>query len=251
MTRGWSRDGLLSRERCEIVHSMEWMNVGTAEIGPVTCKRVAPCLPCAMRKTLQISYLIPQARPSQFVTVRDLPGTPKGDLHAMGKLIRSMRKRGRPLLWAWVIEPHTYSTSTHAHAWVRFPKPTMPGELTEVWESAATGCGVSVHVKAYTSLGLSDGYGFKKILQWNAPIETCTFEERLHHARGAVSSHLQLNRGRLVHTSRGFWLDDRSEPTTLEALTRGRGGSTRYITYPEDHRGEVVRHLLEERIAQN
>lgn len=250
-TRDSSRCGLLSHERCEIVHSLEWMNTATAEIGPVTCKRVSRCLPCAMRRTLMLSYLIPQAKASHLVTVRGLPATPKGDLDAMSRLIRGVRRRKGRAVWAWVVEPDSYSTLTHAHAYVRPDAAAAHDELEHVWAASAEACGLNVHVKPYASAGMLDGYAFKKVLAWNRPMTTHTFDARWALAQEALDLHLDLNHGRLVHQSQGFWLDESGDPSPLEQLTRRSPNSAQRVVYPRQTRGEVVGHLRDKRCAQS
>lgn len=116
---------------------------------------------------------------------------------------RVVRATGVALDWAWVVERNPAGTGHHVHAAKR-------GR----WLDHA------ILLRACER----EGIGFP----WLSPAEESDAPERyltkyLTKGVSEWSSYLALNGGRLVHTSRGFWLSEQGEPATWRVARRGDG----------------------------
>ncbi|MFT5435299.1 MAG: hypothetical protein ACI9OJ_006016 [Myxococcota bacterium] len=243
-----------SERACEVTRHLEWMNTSTGELGNLTCKRATRCTSCALRKAYATSALIHQARPTHFVTIKLLPGEPDADHKVMAKMRKRLNRRGVEFEWAWVIEENRFNTGTHAHAYVR----AHQGIDQEVWENVAEGIGVELHVQDHLSTPGGSRYGLKSILRADPDyVEAEVFcsigmnDSIDSSADTAVALHLLRNGGRLVHASRGFWMDADGHASTLTKLLRGlvnvlrRAASAAHdvIVYPSRYRDQIVREL--------
>jgi hypothetical protein len=246
-----SQQGLKPSETpCPIAGHLEALDTATGVISALTCGRASRCTPCAIRKALRIQYLIHQALPTHFLTIKGLSGEPSQDLANLQCFFRSVRKRGETFESCWVIEPNRFDSGSHSHAYIRSSDFDV-----DHWRSAAESMGLTFHSQAHRSTIKGSGYALKLILQTDIPGDQGL--DVLGPAEHAVAAHLLRNAGRLVHSSRGFFLDEHGSPSTLTSLVRRvvsavRRGVRRavrplVIVYAARRRGEVIRQLIEQR----
>lgn len=116
----------------------------------------------------------------------------------MAQVVRRLRRGSRAFEHVWHVEPNPGGTGNHIHGWSWGQRPS-PDLLREA--AAAAGMGRSVWLGAWTTPATEDPaitYGMKTILQ----------EQLNRQVLGpATRQFKELNGGRLVHASGGFYRD--------------------------------------------
>lgn len=168
----------------------------TGELLPVRCG-LNTCAPCASNKAYGIGLAIALAKPQRFLTLTQVGSVPQEIRLNMRQLKHSLKSSGYNFDWAWHCEPNPAGTGNHAHASQRgdfIPQRVLSEHAFKV------GMGKVVDIRAYTAPDGPLGYGMKLV---GMPYGMKTLEDLQGHR-----AYLEVNGGRLVHTSRGFWLDE-------------------------------------------
>jgi len=107
-----------------------------------------------------------------------------------------LRKSVGPFEWCWHVEPNPKGTGHHVHAWQRgsyIPQRTLSAL------AAGEGMGRVCDVRRWRPSTRATMYGVK--------LAGVGYGLKLAEARESLELYLGCNGGRLVHASRGFWLD--------------------------------------------
>jgi hypothetical protein len=193
-----------------------------------------------MRKAYKVRDALHLAGTTHLVTFKTLPGDPVAVHKLLGKMIRSVRKRGGSMEWAWVIENHSHTSSLHAHAHVRC---VSERDLTLLAEVGST-LGTTVHIEEYTSTVKGARYLLKGILDMDLIHEPNDYDKVSITAGKAISDHFHRNGNRIVHASQGYWRTPDGHRTTLTELVRRREADPDdLIVYPKSMRAAMIRRL--------
>lgn len=184
-----------------------WPGQGTGRLRDDPCGRNF-CPRCVSRVANETAWALDLATPDLFVTVTRLPADWQQIRRLMNALANQVRRRGCDWLWAYHVEGNPASDGAHAHAWVR-------GDLPE-GDALAVACaqaGVGrPHIEPVWSVGRALPYGMKNVLR--------SFDLPAALALANQATFLRLNGGRLVHHSRGFFLDRDGAPAGLRSAKR-------------------------------
>lgn len=166
------------------------------------------CPRCLVANTFPIAAALDLARPDYLVTVTHLPTDWPSIRILLHSLVQHLRRRGVEFRWSFSVEPNPSGAGAHAHGWMR------GGPLTEahlVRATEQTQIGLLHKVDTYTS-ARPLSYGLKQVQG----------SLRLPVADGLrqQAEFLSLNGGRLVHSSRGFWLDPHGRPIGIREARR-------------------------------
>jgi hypothetical protein len=189
------------------------VNTGTGQVLPLTCQRnICPvCLPINASK---LARELTCVRPEHHVRL-SLPKVDRDHARrSMTTLRRIWRKEHGPWEDAYVIEPNLRGTGCHVHAW-QWGSPVDQSTLRDAARRSRF-----LHEDVYaeprhTPDGLPLWYTFKMVL--GEPALALTED---------AETFLELNGGRLVHTTRKFWRNCSrgGNPTSDSRTTGGTGG---------------------------
>lgn len=193
----------------------EAVNRRTGELTPSQCRRLS-CPYCVIARAHGVSEALGHARITWAVTVHEI-GETWPQVRDNFKLFKQhLRRRGVDFQFAYNVEPYTDGPNNHAHLWVRSADLAM-SDLRAASSSARLG---TVHQeRGYTKVTASGrpyiDYGLKMILEGDATDSADLWPSAV--------GYLERNGGRLIHSTRDFWLDpDGNRCTLLEAVTTAR-----------------------------
>lgn len=200
------------RRRGEVVNTTTGVTV-RAQCGALKCHA------CIIGRAIRVGQAIALAAPTQTMTVsvnaEDWTSI-KLRFQAFG---RRLRAQGLHVAYCYHVEPYA-TRGNHAHLFLRGdPVPTSKARLA--CESAGFGFNVwsapwvtrSDHYRHPTI-----DYGVKMILRLRPDEPTALWPE--------AETYLRLNGNRLVHTTRGFWLDSDGQPCTVREAIRSTQAAT-------------------------
>lgn len=152
------------------------------------------------------------AQPDQFLGITGLARVRDGALVVMSRVRAWLGRRGIRGAWAYHLEVNPGGPdSAHAHIWWRGDKVTR---ALLAGAAIASGAGDNIDVRpAYAREGPGApqlAYGFKAILATRPAILTDLSPD--------ARDYLDLNGGRLVTASQGFWTDWSGEPVVGGAV---------------------------------
>lgn len=180
------------------------LNRLTGDTIPAGCMRL-PCIECADGNMTRVRRAVCRAQPVQLVTITQVGNDWQTVRARMFRVAYRMRAAGQPLDWAWVVERNPRGTGHHVHGVRRGG--WMEHDML-YWACRREGCGFPWLTPADREHD-PGGYMFKYISKGI----------RLH----SLADTLALNGKRLVHNTRGFWLNDHGTPCSFRDARRGDG----------------------------
>lgn len=175
----------------------------TGESFPAGCARLS-CAECAPLHRRRLARAMRRAQPAQLVTLTRV-GDDWQTIRARMARVRHRLKAVSDVAvdWAWTVERNPRGTGHHVHAakrgtWLSHAALTHAARregVGHVWVSPASSVGAP---ERYLTKYLGKG-----VREWSA--------------------YLALNGDRLIHTTRGFWLDDQGDACTWRIARRGDG----------------------------
>lgn len=164
------------------------------------------CPVCIIPVTKKASKALAMAQPDQLLTVTGLERTRTAALDVMHRLRRWLHRWSINGVWAYHLEVNPKGDDgAHAHIWWRGDEVSEP-VLRDAAVASRAGHDVDVR-EAYALPGTRSpqlSYGLKAILSNRAAVPSDLTQD--------AREYLDLNGGRLVSTSRGFWIDWAGEP---------------------------------------
>lgn len=165
---------------------------------PARCGQLS-CVACLPFRVLDVGSAVGLAAPRWLVTLTQV-GSRWPIIHERYTRFRQALKRGGVNTeMAFHVEPNPRGTGTHAHAWAH-GGPPRTRELRAAADTANMGSVVLLREIHLPSDGTITAltYGMKACL---------TVPENGGELAADAREYLDLNGGRLVHASRGFWRD--------------------------------------------
>lgn len=197
-TRPWSAE-------CPNKRGLTVVNQITGEVHPARCYRHY-CFACLPLVALRIGAAIAAARPFALVTFTGV-GDDWPTVRCQMNRVRRVLRRTYDFKDAFTVEPNPRLTGHHVHLWWR-------GDAPSEWQlrEAATAVGLGFEVDVTARGTIRNGaYGFKAVI--DSPVGATALWPQ-------AEQFLAMNGGRLVHPSRGFWLDAQGRPVTLREAIR-------------------------------
>lgn len=191
-------------ERCPR-RTKEWLwNDATGVLVPLRCRAHA-CEFCIVVNARVTGLAIAGARPTRAILLTLVGDEWQTIRNRMKRLAWRVRREGYRLQWCWHVEPNPKGTGHHVHAWQRgdfLPQ----GRLSEI--ASGEGMGEFVRISQIRQTKGPVNYGMK----------LAGIDYGMKHAEAV--GYLAANGGRLVHSSRGFWIGENGEKLPLrEAQT--------------------------------
>lgn len=180
----------------------------TGQIAPASCDANF-CEVCAPRKAWKIGRAISLAEPQRAVRLSALPMDQgwQSVRYSVGELTRLIRRDGFEWNLAYHVEWNPSGNGmTHAHGW-QYGDFVPQARLQELCEKVGQGFPYIERIKQRVGRGQNVSYGLKGV----------TYGLKGAYERETLDGFLEVNGGRLVHSTRGFWRDGRrGETLTLE-----------------------------------
>ena len=161
------------------------------------------CYACIWPVALPIGAAIGLAKPDWMIGLTQV-GKDWAQIRDRVKYLGTVLRRAKlQIQYAWHVEPNPHSDDHHIHMWAHGDKVKA---ITLASAAGAVGMGQQVYVKAAASG--TDGarnftYGMKMCRPSRADASAMSPE---------AAQFLELNGGRLVHPTRGFWRDASGRP---------------------------------------
>lgn len=183
----------------------EWLwNDVTGSLVPLRCRAHA-CEFCIVVNARVTGLAIAGARPTRAILLTQVGNEWPVIRNRMKKLTWRVRREGFAMEWCWHVEPNPRGTGHHVHGWQRgdfLPQ----GRLSEI--ASGEGMGEFVRISQIRQTQGPVNYGMK----------LAGIDYGMKNAQAA--GYLSVNGGRLVHSSRGFWIDERGEKVPLREAQR-------------------------------
>jgi len=174
------------------------------------CKRL-DCLYCGPRTARSIGGAIAQSRPQRALALTSLPGTYHESKGAIQEFLRLVRRLDYTVELAYALEENPGGTGYHLHAWERGD--AIPLDLLAyVCNRSGIGRPWIGAMREPRSTPRAMAY----ILKGAIPSERVPEAE----ARASLDHHLDVNGGKLIRATRGFWQDSAGRPCTRKAAER-------------------------------
>jgi hypothetical protein len=194
------------------------VNRHTGQVVPPQCRRLR-CPYCIVPRAIGVGQAIAQAKPNLWVTLTDTGRDWPEVRHGMRMFKQQLRRDGVDGHFAYNLEASHGGRNSHAHLWWRgdaVDRPTL--------KHAARAGRFGTYLEVGTAFPAAESY--------KRPIIDYGLKEVLHHRAvsgvdlpPAAHDYLERNGGRLVHNTRGFWLDSEGRPCTLADATRAAHGT--------------------------
>ncbi len=216
---------VVGKPECERV---DWrlMDRNTGEIIPASCKAYK-CPVCGPKKSWSwIGATATFGRPERFLRLSRLPETAEGRRDYMKDIRLRLRRQNYQTEWLWVVEKNPKGTGFHAHVlqWGDYIPQAhlqkMLGGRIPYIEKISSNVGAAGYALKGVGAG---GYALKG---FRGDVET-------------YWAHLDLNGGRPVHHSRGFFRSQSGERMTATAArkeylaTLGEGEERDWVRIPK------------------
>jgi hypothetical protein len=182
----------------------------TGEKVPAGCAS-AKCEVCAHWAAVRTAGAIGLGAPERFVTLTQVGDDWQTRRARLFRLTHELRREVEgEWQWAYCVEANPRATGFHLHAWQRgsFVKQRTLSRL-------ADGCGLGrvCDIRRWQSPnGLAEAYGVKGLMYGLKTVEGVGHKK-----------YLAANGNRLVHASRGYWLDGDGKPCGLREARRDWG----------------------------
>jgi hypothetical protein len=181
------------------------------------CRRLR-CPSCVVPRAIGVGQALALAQPNLWITLTEMGATWPEVQHGMKMFKQRLRRMGVTGDFAYNVE-RSDDGSNHAHLWWRGDEVTR----TAIQVAAASGrfgqyaeVGTAFPAGTYYARPTIE-YGLKDILHGRPAAPTELWPSALDY--------LDRNGGRLVHSTRGFWLDSSGNRTTLAEATRAAHGT--------------------------
>ena len=192
------------------------MSLSTGTIVPAAC-RSNRCGWCGPRNAQAVAGAVALAAPERFGTLTLVGEDWQAIRGRMRRLRYDLGQSVGRLQWCWHVEGNPAGTGHHVHFWQRgdfIPQ----AELSRM--AKRRGCGGVVDIRRWRATpGRAVGYGVK--------MTGVFYGIKTSEDAAGMSAYLDTNGGRLVHASRGWWLDRNGAPctqrTAMEEATRSSG----------------------------
>lgn len=183
------------------------VNRRTGKSTPAWCD-ANRCGFCAPRRARATERALRLARPAHLVTITQAGATWKEVHTRLRAFLKTLDHAGVQWSWAYHVEADPHDPRLHVHAWQRGDR--VPADELTQWSRRA-GMGL-VDIRAVTHHG-NLGYGMKAVTSLGSDTPAAVAET-------AVTDFVEINGGRLVHASQGFWLDRDGDPTTYKHVLK-------------------------------
>jgi hypothetical protein len=229
----------LRDDQGECPHKLGWVFVdrGTGEIRPARCGRNR-CSVCGPINAWLIGQAIGQAKPERMIRL-SLVGDDWSVIRPRVFRFRYeiVQSGYRNFHWVWSIEPNPKGTGHHLHGYQRgeFVPQRVVCRVAD-----SVGMGANSDIRKWRPRG--DGS-----VTYNSKLALgSTYGMKLVERSESLNRYLDCNGGRLVHASRGFWLDASGKPTTQKGAieswrnARGEGDNGRWELFHRSHLARAV-----------
>ncbi len=194
-------DGLLTASRrapCPSRGHELYRNPWSGQMQPKMCGAIR-CPVCIVSVALRYSAAIALAEPEHFVLLTDVGEAWPTIKVRLNRYRQALRKAGQLVQDAYHVEPNPNGTGHHVHQWAWGGQ--VDGSSVACAASSA-GLGSFTSIKtAYTPSSGRLSYGLKTIIQGGP---------ECGEMPAMAQRYLEVNGGRLVHATRGFWRDGAS-----------------------------------------
>lgn len=197
----YRREPTSRRLLCPTKGDLRFVNRRTGAIVRGRCDRLN-CPACLPRRVLDIGSAIGLARPRWLITLTQVEDGWQLAKVQIQRLREYFKRDGLDTEMAYHIEHNPRETGLHAHVWTHGDRPGL-----RMLERAAVRAGLG-NVALLRSIDLPVGpprslsYGMKECLEVVDPLVM----------PAPSAAYLEINGGRLVHASRGFWRDADMQP---------------------------------------
>ncbi len=191
---------------------MWWQHEITGEVRPWRCRKLT-CVFCAPIEAVLVGKAIRMAKPTSAVMLTQVGERWPDTRHKVNKITKSIRRSFGHDAWsmAYHVERDPGSPGCHIHGWHRGT--TVPKDDLQVHASRA-GIGiVDIQRVRYGSFS----YGMTQVIE--APENA-----DLDGAQQQIDDFLDINGHRLVHTTRGYWVDKNGQTITQRKAKSLVGG---------------------------
>ena len=184
------------------------LNRKSGLIIPGSCKTYS-CAVCGPKKSRSwIPTTAHFGRPERFLTLTALPGTFPEVREYTKDVRRRIHRHGYAIEWAWVVERNPKETGHHAHAL------TWGDYIPQARLQKILGDRIP-HIQKISNVGASGGYALKGVGAGGYALKGFKGNVEKYWA------HLDLNGGRPMHFSRGFFRSQSGERMTATAARKG------------------------------
>lgn len=182
---------------CPVKGHLRLVNRRTGVVATGRCDRLS-CPACLPRVVFDVGSAIGLARPEWLVTLTQVGGAWQQVKRRMQRLRQYMKRADLLFETAYHVEHNPGGSGLHAHMWLHGDRPRHR-DLNRLAINAGLGEVTLVKPMRYPHNGrpVMLTYGMKECLE--------TFDPRVMPPR--TIAFLEVNGGRLVHPSRGFWRD--------------------------------------------
>lgn len=202
------------------------VNRQTGQVVAARCDRLS-CFACIVPRTIAVARALGLARPRQTVTLTLVGQEWSTIRRRMGLFRTALRRLGATGEYCYQVEPNPAGTGNHIHLWWRGDD-LADGIVPESARRAGLGSHSFVE-DAYVMVNEFHvpalAYGFKMILEGRPEVPTELWP--------SAELYLRLNGGRLTHTTRAFWTDEKGRSVSIRdamnAARRGLPGSWNYV----------------------
>jgi hypothetical protein len=181
---------------CPNMKGFYFLDEASGAVIPARCGRNT-CPSCARANAYRIGMAVAMAEPRWSIHITKVGHQWATVQRHVNRIVEYVRRPGNSLVMAWFVEHDPHGEDHHVHGYGRADDIGY-----ETWQATAKAVGTgSIHIQKRRSDTREPVlYGLKTVLRG-------TDDD--------VREFLDLNGGRLVHASRGFWRDRRARPTTL------------------------------------
>jgi hypothetical protein len=177
------------------------------------------CPSCIVPRAIGVGQALALAKPNLWITLTDIGSTWPEVQHGMKMFKQRLRRMKVSGHFAFHIEPSDGGRNNHAHLWWRGEE-VARAAIQLAAESGRFGryaeVGTAFPASTYCARPTIE-YGLKTILLDRPAEPTELWPSALDY--------LERNGGRLVHNTRGFWLDGAGDPTTQTEAIRAAHGT--------------------------
>lgn len=187
-----------------------WLERNSGRVAAAGCA-ANRCGHCGPTKARWIGAAIAVAHPERFGTLTQVGDEWQTVRGRMRRLNHDLQERVGPSKWCWHVEPNPRGTGHHVHFWQRgsYLPQSVLSDRADAW-----GMGRVSDIRRWRSPP-------QRALQYGMKLAGIGYGMKLAEAQTQLAGYLAANGGRLVHTSRGWWLTPKGVPTTQREAVQG------------------------------
>lgn len=188
-------------DRCPRKLDFVLLNTATGQVAPARCK-ANTCAYCAPVNARLIGGAIALAGYQRHITLTQAGDSWQEVRGRMRRLRYFLVKSGFEVEWAWHVEPNPKGTGRHIHAFQRGAQKIPQTRLSSLAVRSGFGrvCWINWHGKR------------KRAQNYGVKLAGMPYGMKAVEQAQALDEYRELNGNRLVHASRGFWLDEAGRP---------------------------------------